>query len=73
MQLTENTGCKKNLLKICHLHTIAQLYLAISLLAFKARIGNRKRNLLNSNITLSWRSQIEGGNIKHVVSVCACG
>jgi len=64
---------QKNLLKICHLRTIAQLYLAISLLAFKARIGSRKRNLLNSNITLSWRSQIEGGNMEHGVSVCAGG
>ena len=44
-RLAENTGCKKSL-KIRHLGTLDNF----GQLATKARINNRKKNLLNSNI-----------------------
>jgi len=48
-RLSENTGCKKSS-KIRHLGTIAQICLAVSS-QIEACIDNRKKNLLNSNIS----------------------
>ena len=47
-RLAENTGCKKSP-KICHLGTIEQFLSYI--FTTKARIDNRKKNLLNSNVS----------------------
>jgi len=48
MRLAENTGRKK-VAKNRHLGTIAQLF-GLYIFATKARIDNRKKNLLSSNM-----------------------